>query len=188
MKPTSLYNKYFQKSKIFLYPLLDIKRGSSVTPIQTYLGWNEHYTSEDMKLIVTYHRREDEEFLQFEKEVLLKHTRLADYVHLDDDTILLSFDFSDIEEDWNLLLAGKYSCMNKKTKFKIRNFFEKDSGNYMYVDSYLFPERYFEVYSELLNVTVESLKKVGELCALSNLEKEMLIATVENLENRKILD
>ena len=175
MAINTLYGQYFQKSKIFLYPLLDIKRGSSVTPIQTYLGWDKHYTSEDMKLIATYHRREDEEFLQFEKEILLKHTRLADYVHLDDNTSMLSFDFSDIEEDWNLLLAGKYSCMNKKTKFKIRNFFEKDSGNYMYVDSYLFPERYFEIYSDLLGVPEDQLRSVGELCTPPDLFKEILI-------------
>jgi len=188
MKPTSLYNKYFQKSKIFLYPLLDIKKGTSVTPIQTYMGWSNYYKPEDMKLIATYHVREDEEFLKFQKNILLKHTRLADYVQVNDTTALYTFDFSDIEEDWKLLLAGKYSKMDKKLKNKIRNFFEKDSGNYMYVDSYLFPERYFEVYSELLNVTTESLEKVGELCELPNLEKEILIVEVENLENRKILD
>lgn len=188
MKPTSLYNKYFQKSKIFLYPLLDIRRGSSVTPIQTYMSWSNYYEPEDMQLITTYHKRSDTDFLQFEKEILLKHTRLTDYVHLNSETIMLSFDFSDIAEDWNLLIAGKYSRMNPKTKYKIRNFFEKDSGNYMYVDSYLFPEMYFEVYSELLNVTVESLRKVGELCPLPDLEKEMLMATVQNLDNKKILD
>ena len=188
MRPTSLYSKYFQKSKIFLYPLLEIKRGTSVTPIQTYMGWSNYYKPEDMKLIATYHKREDEEFLKFEKDILLTHTRLADYVQIDVETVLLTFDFSDMEEDWKLFLAGKYSQMNKKTKIKIRNFFEKDSGNYMYVDSYLFPERYFEVYSELLRVSVESLEKVGELCSLPDFEKEILIVEVQNLENKKILD
>ena len=65
----ALYKKYFQKSKIFLYPLLDIKRGTSVVPSETYLSWNDTINSEDMKLICTYHFRTDDEYTKFEKNV-----------------------------------------------------------------------------------------------------------------------
>jgi hypothetical protein len=34
----TLYDKYFQKSKIFLYPLLGIKRGINIIPQETYLS------------------------------------------------------------------------------------------------------------------------------------------------------
>jgi hypothetical protein len=187
MKPTTLYRKYFQKSKIFLYPLLGIKRGTSVVPIQTYIAWDSYYKPEDMKMIATYHVRKDQEFVQFDKNVLLKHHRLTDYVMIDDETALYTFDFSDMKDDWKLFLEGSYSRMHKKTKLQIRNFFEKDSGNYMYVDSYLFPEMYFEVYSELLRVNEEQLRSVGELCSPPDLDKETLVAVPENLENTKIL-
>ena len=43
----ALYTKYFQKSMIFLYPILGIKRGTSVTPLQTYFKWEGRYTAED---------------------------------------------------------------------------------------------------------------------------------------------
>ncbi len=33
----TLYRKYFQKSKIFIYPLLGIKQGTKIVPIETYL-------------------------------------------------------------------------------------------------------------------------------------------------------
>jgi hypothetical protein len=187
MNPTTLYRKYFQKSKIFLYPLLDIKRGTSVVPIQTYIAWDNYYKPEDMKLIATYHVRTDQEFIQFDKNILLKHHRLTDYVIIDDETVLYTFDFSDMVHDWKLLLQGSYSKMNKKTKLQIRNFFEKDSGNYMYVDSYLFPDRYFEVYSELLGTTEEQLRAVGELCSPPDFDKETLLVVPENLEKTKIL-
>jgi hypothetical protein len=78
MAITALYRKYFQKSKIFLYPLLDIKRGTSVIPSETYLAWGTSYTTEDMKLICVYTSRKDQEYLHFEKNVLLKHNRLCD--------------------------------------------------------------------------------------------------------------
>ena len=55
------------------------------------------------------------------------------------------------------------------------SYFEKDSGNYMYVDSYLFPERYFEIYSDLLGTTEKQLRAVGELCTPPDLNKETLI-------------
>jgi hypothetical protein len=43
----ALYKKYFQKSKIFIYPLLDIKRGTQIVPSETYLAWNDLYSPED---------------------------------------------------------------------------------------------------------------------------------------------
>ena len=62
MAINALYVKYFQKSKIFIYPLLDIKRGSSVVPVETYVSWDNHYTPEDMKLICLYDIRTDDEY------------------------------------------------------------------------------------------------------------------------------
>ena len=49
--------------------------------------------------------------------------------------------------------------------------------------SYLFPEKHFENYAALLNVEVEMLKEVGELCNKPDLEKESLIMAVADLEN-----
>ena len=51
MALTSIYSKYFQKSKVFIYPLLGIKRGLSVVPKETYISWEGHCKPEDMKLI-----------------------------------------------------------------------------------------------------------------------------------------
>lgn len=184
----ALYRKYFQKSKIFLYPLLDIKRGTSVVPDETYLSWNDSYSPEDMKLVCVYAVRKDREYELFEKNVLLKHNRLSDYVKTDDETAVFTFDFSDMANDWDCFVHGKYSQMSLNTKRKILDFFDKKSGNYAYVDSYLFPEKHFETYAKLLNVELEFLKSVGELCDKPDLEKEKLIMEVADLENLKILD
>lgn len=181
----ALYKSYFQKSKIFLYPLLDIRRGSSVVPEQTYLSWDGNLTPEDTKLIAVYPKRTDAEYINFEKFVLLKHSRATDFVNINDSQVLVTFDFSDIKEDYMHIINGKYNKLNNKLKRKIGDFFEKNSGNYVYVDSYLFSEKYFSLYADLLGVDENLLKEVGELCSPPDLEKENLIAEV--LEINKIL-
>jgi hypothetical protein len=98
MALSSVYSKYFQKSKVFLYPLLDIKRGSSVTPKETYVSWNKHYTSEDMKLICVYEKRKDDEYKNFEKNILLKHNR-----HFNE---FKSFDLYKLFLDNNIVVKG----------------------------------------------------------------------------------
>ena len=73
----SLYTDYFQKSKAFIYPVLGVKRGSSVTPIETYMSWVGHYSLEDMRLICNYHMREDIDFINFEKFTFFKQEDTA---------------------------------------------------------------------------------------------------------------
>jgi hypothetical protein len=184
----TLYSKYFQKSKIFLYPLLGIKRGTSVVPSETYLGWNNIYTPEDMKLICLYEMRQDQDYKRFEANVLLKHTRLHDYKVINSEQTVFVFDFSDLKEDWDHLINGRYSKLSKQTKETILGFFEQYSGNYVYINSYLNPENWFERYSEILGVDKKLIEEVGELCDKPDLDKECLLIVVANLENINILD
>jgi hypothetical protein len=180
---SALYKKYFQKSKIFLYPLLGIKRGTSVVPEETYLSWNNSINPEDMKLVCLYHSRTDYEYINFEKNVLLKHSRLCDYVRIDSVKTIFTFDFSDLSDDWLYFLEGKYSKMDVKIKRKILDFFDSNSGNYYYVNSYLFPIPHHKLYAELLDVPVELIKSVVELCDKPNFEKETLVLEVADLES-----
>ena len=182
----ALYKKYFQKSKIFLYPLLDIKRGTSVVPEETYLGWDTHVTPEDMKLVCVYYTRTDAEYINFEKNVLLKHTRLSDYTTAGDKSIF-TFYFSDLDKDWFHIAYGRYSKVSNDIKRKILNFFEKNSGNYVYVKGFLYPETHYSDYARILNVDIELLISVGELCDKPDLEKETLLIEVADLEKIEII-
>jgi len=180
MALNSIYKRYFQKSKVFLYPLLGIKRGVSVVPVETYICWQGYYTSEDMKLICVYDIRKDDEYKFFEKNTLLSHNRLSDYIKIGSQAVL-TFDFSDLGDDWSQFINGKYSKLNIKLKQKILDFFDKYSGNYAYMHSYLIPEKYFNNYAELLGVDTEILIEVGELCSKPDLDKETLLLEVANL-------
>jgi len=188
MALNALYRKYFQKSKIFMYPILDIKRGSCAVPSETYISWGTAYTTEDTRLICVYHTKNDPDYIQFENSVLLKHNRLIDYCKVDSTTSIFTFDFSDLKKDWSYFVNGQYSKINETLKRKILNYFDDNSANHIYVESYLFPEKFFEQYADILDVSVESLRLVGELCSKPDLEKENLLIKIPNLENLKILD
>jgi hypothetical protein len=184
----ALYGKYFQKSKIFLYPLLGIKRGTSVIPDETYISWSNKYSPEDAKLVCMYKTRKDDEYKNFESNVLLKHSRLYDYVKVNETTSVFIFDFSDQKDNWQMFTEGKFSKFDNKIKNKILDFFEKNSGNYVYIHSFLYPNKWFERYAELLNVDSKLLKEVGELCTKTDIDKENLSIQVADLENIRILD
>lgn len=187
MPLNALYTRYFQKSKIFLYPLLEIKKGVSVVPQETYLSWGTAYKPEDAKLICVYHTRTDPEYIAFEKNVLLKHNRLCDYVIVDSSTSIFTFDFSDLKDDWNHIIQGKYSKINTELKRKILDHFSSNSANRIYIESYLYPEKYYKDYAKILDVEESLLKSVGELCNKPDLEKEILMIEVADLENLKII-
>ena len=190
MALSSVYKKYFQKSKVFLYPILGIRRGVSVVPVETYISWKGYYNSEDMKLICVYDIRTDAEYKNFEKNTLLVHNRLCDYVKVGSQSVF-TFDLSDLGEDWYHFINGRYSKISMNLKQKILSFFDKYSGNYAYMHSYLIPEKYFENYAELLNVNPQMLIEVGELCTKPDEEKETLLlqpADLNNIDENKLLN
>jgi hypothetical protein len=51
------------------------------------------------------------------------------------------------------------------------------------MQSYLLPEKYYDNYSEILGVDIETLKNVTELCDKPNLNKENLILDIADLNN-----
>lgn len=182
MSITALYRDYFQKSRVFLYPALGIRRGVSVTPIQTYTSWKDKYNHSDLKLCVVYHIRDDPDFKNFEENKLLGNTLFHELIPLGDGTGVYIFDFKDYATDWECFIKGKYSKLSENLKKHIRGYYGRDTSNYPYVESFIHPERYFSMYSEIINVKEKLLKEVGELCSAPDLEQETLIISIKDLE------
>ncbi len=183
----SLYRDYFQKSTVFLYPALGIKRGVSVTPIQNYTSWKGKYSREDCKLICLYPLRKDQDFIQFEKVRLLGHSLFHDFHQVDEDKGVYIFDLSHMKDDFHHVMKGKYSKISPEHKKRIKDFIGANSPNLPYVESFLEPKKYFNMYAEIMEVEVSLLKQVGELCDPPDHEAEMLDIQIINLElNKKI--
>lgn len=177
----SLYKDYFQKSKAFLYPALTISKKSSVSPIMTYIMLNNKYTEKDMKLICEFHLRSDVEYRTFEKHKLLGNNLFHEFYETKQGTGLYVFDFSSYAEDWALFLEGKYSKLGHVIKGYIYNHHQSNKYHRQYIDSYLNPEDYYDVYSKLLGCDSQLLKSVGELCDRPDLVREKLDAEIKDV-------
>ena len=186
MEIKTINRDYFQKSKLFLYPTLGIRKGQSVSLIETYVGWEDKISMHDCKLICVYYLRKDPEFINFEKTKLLNNRYFKEFFEVEDDRGVYVFDLREFKEDWPHFIAGKYSKFSNKLKNYIVNFQPRNTVNYSYVNSFVYPSKYFGIYKELLNIELETLVSVGELCDKPDFSKEILYANVKSLDIQSI--
>ena len=169
-----MYKEYFQKSKVFLYPLLGIPKGQKFVPVGTYLAWEDEIDFSDMKFMCLYKQRESKAFYKFEDKYLLGNILFDDYQKLSKTMHLYIFDFTKFPNDWRAIMNGRYSKFTDRSKKIITDFFEGSGKVTEYIESYIYPDYYHEDVAEDLAVTLELLQKVYELCDKPNLEKETL--------------
>lgn len=179
----TLYKDYFQKSKTFLFPALHIARNSSIQVSQTYISWEGLFKPEDRKLVVVYEDINTPAFLAFETKVLRSQPLYFNQYKTTDGRGIYVFDFSILDKDWDHFLAGKYSKLSKDMKKAILGYYGKKSSEYEYIASFLLPEEFFPLYADLLDVKIDILEKVGELCDAYDPEKEICKIPVELLES-----
>jgi len=174
MKLKTLNTDYVQKSRLFLYPLLEIKRGVSTTPIEVFMSWGDKYCFTDSKLICRYHNRDDEDFRIFD-QVKLSGNKLFHSKHeLEDGTLAFVFDLSGFADDFWKVTKGEYSQLSVPAKTKIKKFFNSHTEHYVYIQSYLDPKKYYAMFAELLRCDIKSLQHAKELCSKPDLVQEKL--------------
>ena len=98
------------------------------------------------------------------------------------------FDLDIYQSDYFYFLLGKYSKLSNVLKRAIKNFYGEKSAEYKVLDTYLFPDKYFEGYAKLLDIDIDILKKTGELCDPCDIEKETLKIPVEDFELLKNIE
>ena len=178
-----IYREYFQKSKVFLYPLLGIKKGVRFVPVQTYISWNGYYTESMNKFLCLYSIDEgSSDFNEFQELHLKSHPHFEEYHVIDDTNHLFVFDLSMFQKDIDCFKLGKYSKFTEKTKETISLFFGEKGTIAEYVESYLWPDYYWNEYSDILDIDIELLINVGELCDKPDLKKEDLKKDFVNVE------
>jgi len=186
----SAYTQYFQKSKVFLYPLLKLKKGIDFVPIETYICWDGVYSENDFKFLCVYHCERNDKFKKFESKYLKDHKMLENIILLSEDKQLYVFDFSIYKYDFKRFVEGKYSKFSIGTKKLILNFFGSVGNISEYITSFLDPEPYHETYADALQVSVKSIQDVYEVCSIPDLEKEKLKSEfpleIELLKNKYI--
>ena len=169
-----VYTDYFQKSKVFLYPLLQLKKGLTYVPKQTYIAMEHMHSIEDYRLLCEYHVKMSENFNKFCNTYIKNHPRFDEYIDIGDNKHVFIFDFISFKNDFNKFLVGKYSQFSLNSKMIILDFFS-DGRSSDYIEAFLSPENYHEDYADELNVDVKIIESVFELCSLPDINKETLI-------------
>lgn len=169
---TDIYRKYFQKSYNFLYPLLGFKKHKTHKPLQTYVEWEGICDVSSRKLICIFKRLHTEEWIRFEQDYLICHRMLESCLPLDDDLIVYVFNFNTIAEDFDSFCNAQYSKISQNSKKILSTYYGVHTPEWVYMESYLYPEKYFKIYAEILKVDIDNLKEVGELCEKYDLDKE----------------
>ena len=168
-----VYTKYFQKSKAFLYPLLNIEPDNKYDPLITYISWNEHIKKEDCKLICVYKTTRTKSFKKFESENLTSNFYYESHVNMLTKQIYV-FDLTSFKTDVYKVYAGKYSELSVLAKHYIVKFYHKNAKKLNIMESFLEPEDYHEDYAEYLALDVKHIQKRHELCTPLNFKRENL--------------
>ena len=156
--------KDVNKSTIFLYTLLQIK--SNAVPAGTYMGVNGCSIFKDMNLICLFHVGQ-EDFYEVDKE-LIAHSQFDVKVEDSDGFCYYVMDFSTLPAIYNAVKKGRYSKLSINAKTAI-TFTDHPLGLIG-----VSPELYYDEFSEKLNISVEQLKRKGELLEPPNQENETL--------------
>lgn len=170
-----VYTQYFQKSKVFLYPLLGIKKGMSYVPRETYIAWEDMYSFEDNVFLCIYQTPMTERFERFINKHIVSNKLFENYIKLEESKHLFIFNLEAYKFDFDNFIKGKYSKISFDSKIKILDYFSSNDKAENYIHSFLSPKDYHEEYAEYLGVEVESLKEVYELCTPPDLKKETLV-------------
>ena len=169
-----VYTDYFQKSKVFLYPLLRFRAGLSFVPVQTYVCWEPLITIDENKFLCEYNVGTTEKFELFSNSYLKKHPLFYEYIQLDEDRHIFIFDFTSYKSDFKKFIDGKYSKFSLDTKITILDFFGNKGNISEYVSLFLSPNSAHKLYAEALDVSIKQIEEVFEVCSIPDLEKETL--------------
>ena len=177
-----VYTNYFQKSKVFLYPLLQLKKGLSYVPKQTYVAMEHVYSVENYKFLCEYNVKMSISFTKFCDNQLKNHPKFEQYINMGNDKHVFIFDFSAFKSDFKKFLNGKYSKFSLQSKIIILNFF-KDGQSSDYIEAFLTPSNFHEDYASNFDVDIKIIEEVHELCSSPEIIRETL-----SQEKNKLID
>jgi hypothetical protein len=180
---TQLYKDYFQKSQTLLYPLLDLKKDPLNKPVSTFIEWKGAFTAKDRKLICVFRKQDTETWRNFEKTKLLNHKMLDFCQEVGDNKIAYVFDMNCMARDYDAFLAAKYSKFSDEAKRKIAAYYGIHTPEWVHVESFIFPEKYHEIYASLLGEDIRVIREVHELCSPYDRDRETLVVVYSDQPN-----
>jgi hypothetical protein len=161
----------FSKSMRFLYPLMCIP-SEHFKPLKVYIGV-EGWIDPKERCLACLFDTSKANFAYFETSQLFFHEAFKEVRPIDAHKSIYLFNFP-YPRVWDHFLKGKYSRFGLKYKSYIINTCIKEKWHVANMRSFLFPAEYYERYARLLNVPVELLQEVGELCSHPDMSQEIM--------------
>jgi hypothetical protein len=156
-----------------LYPLLGFNKSKHPKPETVYTFSDvSGIKLTDRKLICVYKKEDTEAWKQFELKHLITHKYLEFSYPVSEDVVVYVFNLEMHGEDFDAVIEGKYSKLSIPAKKLLTDYYGVHTPEWVYIESFLFPEKYYKVYAQILNVDENILREVGELCEKPNFEKE----------------
>lgn len=152
---------YIQKSKTFLWPILNIK----VQPIETYLYIGNVDLQDNRVLIALFHNK-NESYLRAKPEIE-KHPQY-DFKFTDDEFDILIFNMYNIQKDFDHFVKGSYSKLSENFKL-IMSAIEKNKAVLMCLN----PENNYKEFARVLEVHEHELQG-RELLSPPSLQQETM--------------
>ena len=192
---------YLQKSSLFLFPFVGLRKKELHNPINTYLYCDAIEESIlDYKLLVLYKHLPTEMFERWESEVLSKHPLVCSCYSTLDGT-LYTFDLSSNKDAVDKFLRGDYTKFREVDKqvvckyhinglkdVKVDFFTKEDNfldGSNLFIPSCLYfrelkdkvARDMTQIYSTEMEAK-EALRDMKELASIFDLDKETLNTTL----------
>lgn len=184
-----ILKEYFSKSKVFLLPALGLRTNDHLKIMNTFIAWENRYTFQDYRLmLIKEGPRRNSNYLMFEKIYLQTSKFFEEMIFVNSDLVVYIFNLEQLKADWDCFLAAKYSHLSPGLKERIKDHYGSDTNEWEYIEPFLYPNQYFDIYADLLyspkdhDKGLELIKSVGELCNPFDTKKEVFTTVTNYLE------
>lgn len=157
----------------FRLPVGKYHQKAAFTPEQTYLSWQGFYEMCDNRLICIYQKGSDLiRWAGFRNTVIGKNPffEFCDEP-ANENYAVVTFNLDPRQESFQAIASGKYSKILPDMKSLILMCHGINTGEHAYMESFLYPEKFTDVYADLYDVRKEFLVQVGELIDKPNAER-----------------
>lgn len=199
----NIYRRYFQKSKVFLYPLLQLDKKSeeiSEVTIESFIHVENadddlHFlfplTEPSLTVSFTINLEDKDKRREMVHEIYQKYGKdrhvKKKFYSPDMDRVIIVYTLFDMVEDYDLIVAGRYSKISKTSKLRIQRYYAANSEHWAHVKTFLYPEEHYSMYAEALGVDEETLRNRQELIDNPDLVKETIAIDLAKYKTSLIL-
>lgn len=155
---------YVQKSRTFLWPLLNL----NVKPVETYLQFGNINHTDETRILIALFYNGAEDYKKYKSEI--ENHKCHDFTFVDDDFDIVTFNFYSMKDDYDKIINGQYSKISNDYKL----YMSAIETNPIILKC-LEPQNNYKEIAELLNIPEYELEGVELLSPPSYQEETIFI-------------